>query len=182
MNALKFWVFVSFLCVPPLKMTGKTVLPDSCGNDSVNFDVKTEKGRPEPAAPGAGKALLVVSESFAQNQGFCLGCKVTTRVGLDGKWIGANNGNSYFAVEIDPGEHHLCVGWQSVMGKLKSQVGLASFTAQAGSTYYYESAVKITSYGNNSGDERELHLAPLSADDGQYRVKAWRLATWKSKE
>ena len=154
-----------------------TTLPDACGDDKTKFDVSTAKNQPAPAEPAAGKALIVFTESFQQNQGFCIGCKVTTRVGVDGAWVGANRGNSYFTLAVDPGAHHLCVGWQSVFGKLKRQVGLASFTAEPGKVYYFETHVKITSFGEHAGNDYELELAPLNEDEGHYRVKAWELAT-----
>lgn len=36
-----------------------TTLPDACGDDKVQFDVKTAKNQPSPAPPAAGKAQIV---------------------------------------------------------------------------------------------------------------------------
>ncbi|MGA2217269.1 MAG: hypothetical protein ABSG51_04235 [Terracidiphilus sp.] len=156
-----------------------TTLPDACGNDKVKFDVSTQKDQPAPGAPEPGMAQVVFVETFDQNIGLCIGCKVTTRVGLDGTWVGANKGNSYFALTVAPGEHHVCADWQSLIGKLKQKAGMASFTAEAGRVYYYEVKVKEEEFGGgkDSSFEYSLVLTPLSDDEGKYRVKAWELAT-----
>jgi len=59
-------------------------------------------------------------------------------VGLDGQWIGATNGNSYFYFSVDPGEHHLCTNWQgfSFLGKTRA-AGALHFTAEPGGVYYF---------------------------------------------
>ena len=156
------------------------VLPDSCGSDGTTFSVKTKKDQPAPAAPEAGKAQIVFIENFAQNNGACIDCKVTTRVGVDGAWVGADHGNSYFAYGVPPGEHHLCADWQSALGRLKKKVGLASMDAEAGKTYYYQIRVRIphkASFG-----AMQLELAPLDPDEGKYLAKIDPLATATAKK
>jgi hypothetical protein len=32
---------------------------------------------------------------------------------MDGAWVGTNQGSSYFFFAAAPGEHHLCIHWQS---------------------------------------------------------------------
>ncbi|MGB8258842.1 MAG: hypothetical protein WCE75_00760 [Terracidiphilus sp.] len=159
-----------------------TTLPDACGDDKVTFGVTTAKSQPAPAAPPTGQAQIVFAESFEQNMGFCIGCRVTTRVGMDGNWVGGNRGNSYFTLNVAPGAHHLCVGWQSVFGKLKKEVALASLTSEPGKVYYFETRVRITTYGEHAGNEYALELVPLNEDEGRYRIKAWDLATSKPKK
>jgi len=106
-------------------------LPDACGDDKITFEVKTQKDQPAPAPPDAGNAQIVFVEKF-DSLGFCIGCEVTTRVGVEGKWVGANHGNSYFAYTVTAGEHHLCVDWRSVEDHLRRKVGLASLNAEPG--------------------------------------------------
>jgi len=125
-------------------------------------------------------AQIVFIENFEQNQGFCIGCKVTTRVGVDGAWVGANLGNSYFAYSVQPGEHHLCVDWQSNLGRLKQKVGLASLTAEAGRAYYYEIKVRIKQYETTV--EKNLDLEPLNGDEGRYLTKITPLASATAKK
>ena len=154
-------------------------LPDACGDDKTTFDVRTQKGQPAPAPPDAGNAQIVFVERF-DNVGFCVGCEVTTRVGVDGKWVGADRGNSYFAYTVTPGEHHLCVNWQSVQGRLKQKVGLTSLNAEPGKIYYFAIDVKIRQY--QSGMEQHLNLAALNEDEGKYLVKTFALASTAPKK
>jgi len=48
---------------------------------------------------------------------------------MDGAWVRANHGNSYFALSVEPGEHHVCVTLQSSL--VAQRVELAHFTAEA---------------------------------------------------
>jgi len=153
-----------------------TTLPDACGDDKVRFDVKTQKNQPAPAAPDRASAQIVFIESFEYVGGFCVDCKVTTRVGVDGAWAGANYGNSYFVYTVPAGEHHLCVDWQSSLGALKKKVGLASLNAEAGKVYYYQTRVRIEYYESDKRTENHLDLALLDPDEGGYLVKIDPLA------
>jgi hypothetical protein len=108
----------------------------------------------------------------------------TTRFGMDGKWVGANQGNSYFGLAVAPGEHHLCANWQAT-GR-KKNVGMATFTAEAGKVYFYEAKIVMkyqrVAYGSGIGGglrEESFDLAQLSNDEGKYRVKLSALSTWK---
>jgi len=159
-----------------------TTLPDSCGNDKTQFEVTTQKKQPAPAPPADGKAQIVFIEVVDRNLA-CWSCgSPTSRIGMDGAWVGANQGNSYFAIDVAPGEHHLCVDWQSAFGSLKQKVGMAEFTAEAGKTYYFEVKMKLKKYDYGSGSnsssdvDRDLSFAQVSDDEGQYRVKASALA------
>jgi len=60
------------------------------------------------------------------------------RVGVDGNWVGANNGKSYFFFQVPPGEHNICAEWQSgTFKKTSERIGEAmELTAEAGKTYY----------------------------------------------
>ncbi len=104
-------------------------LPDSCGDDKVKFDVTTQEGQPLPPAPEAKAQIIFIQ---TENQMVTPLGDATIRFGMDGSWVGANNGNSYFALTVDPGVHHLCASWQSVLGRLKKNVDLTLFTAEPG--------------------------------------------------
>ena len=93
-------------------------------------------------------------------------------------------------MNVEPGEHHLCVSWQSALKMLKKSIDVASFTAEAGKVYYYSADIKITTIRGASGPgvtsggggaNIDFGLLPLNEDEGKYRVKAWKLATWKTK-
>ena len=167
---------LSLLCVSLVfaAQARATVLPDACGDDKIKFDVSAKSGQPAPAPPPAGKAQIV----FIENENHMLGpfMYATVRFGLDGAWAGANNNNSYFAAMVDPGVHHLCVSWQSALPMLKKSVDVASFTAEPGKVYYFAANVKVIPAGDNN-TTYDFNLAPLDDDAGQYRVKAWKLAT-----
>jgi len=167
----------AFLLCIPLAFTAQaraTILPDACGDDKVKFDVATQSHQPPPAPPAAGKAQIV----FVENENHMLGpfMYATVRFGLDGAWAGANSNNSYFVVTVDPGVHHLCVSWQSALPMLKKSIDVASFTAEPGKVYYFAANVKVIPTGENTATY-DFDLSQLDDDAGQYRVKAWKLAT-----
>ena len=156
-----------------------TILPDACGDDKVKFDVSTKASKQPPAAAPDGKAQIVFIENDDKEIGCIALCEVTTRVGMDGAWVGANNGNSYFVLAVDPGVHHLCASWQSALPTLKKNVDVVSFTAKPGKVYYF--AAQIVDTGGKEVPPT-IALSQLNEDEGQYRVKAWKLATWKTNE
>lgn len=158
----------------------KTILPDACGDEKVQFDIQTKKDQPAPAAPEEGKAQIVFIETFRQ-----IGHLGTpeARFGMDGAWVGADKGKSYFAISVAPGVHHLCANWSK-------SADVTSITAEAGKTYYVEAnicncrtggamvmgaaapgqAPPMIVGGARTDASFELHL--LTEDEGKYRVKA----------
>jgi hypothetical protein len=190
MIAMKPILFVLLLCVAfcaNVQARAKTVLPDACGDDGVKFDVKTEKDQPAPGAPAAGKAQIVFVETEEKNGGVW---DFTTRFGLDGAWVGADKGDSYFIVNVDPGVHHVCASAQSMFKILKKSIDAMTFTAEAGKVYYIEGKFTVvvingaSGPGVNSGGgggSVSFGMSQLDEDMGKYRVKAWKLATWKTK-
>ena len=94
--------------------------------------------------------------------------------------LGANYNNSYFAVTVDPGPHHLCASWQSSLRMIKKYIDVASFTAEPGKVYYFAANLKVIPTGDNNTNF-DFSIAQLNDDEGQYRVKAWKLATSKPK-
>jgi len=185
---------VLLLCaslLPAVQGKDKTILPDACGDDGIKFDVSTLKNQPAPAPPPAGSAQIIfVEEQNARASAFHM---ITVRYGVDGNWVGANYGDSYFVVNVTPGMHHLCVNAQGD----KKAVGMTSFTAEAGQVYYYEASTTVTgspgrmvtTHGPNGATgtgmvpgsiSKFFQFNLLSDDEGKYRIKAWKLATWKT--
>jgi hypothetical protein len=82
-------------------------------------------------------------------------------------------------VNVEPGAHHLCASWQSALGRVKKNIDVASFTAEPGKVYYYAANVKLIPAGDNQVNI-DFSLTPLDDDAGKYRVKAWKLAAWKT--
>jgi hypothetical protein len=145
-----------------------------CGAESTQFEVKTDKAQ-EPAQADAGKALVYLIEDDSDFGSFP---KPTTRMGLDGGWVGATHGNSYFYFSVDPGVHHLCANWQStvLLGKGRKTAAF-HFTAEAGGVYYFE--VKNTywlDHGNGS-----MSLEPVDSDQGQLLANTLSLSAFHQK-
>lgn len=106
-----------------------------CGPDAVHFDVKMDKNQHVLSEPEGGKALVYVFEEDDTRVGL-----PTTRVGVDGKWIGGNVPDSYMFFSVTPGVHRLCSNWQG-----HPTLGAAlDFTAEAGKLYFFR--VKIASF------------------------------------
>jgi hypothetical protein len=142
-----------------------TTLPDACGNDKVKFDVTTQKG--QPASPTAGKAEIVFIEDQNEEHNPWHPWD-TVRFGVDGAWVGADKGNSYFTLDVAPGLHHLCASWQG-----QNSFDLAPIAAKAGKVYYFGADVTESKYYDHFG------LSQLNDDQGKYRVKVWQLSTSK---
>jgi hypothetical protein len=123
------------------------------------FDVKTDTGE-HIAQPVAGKALVY----FLQDDtNFIARPRPTTRLALDGAWVGATHSDSYFYFPVEPGEHHLCAIWQG--GGLDPTTAPAAvhFTAQAGHSYYFRAqngslkdGTKTIEFGSVDSDEAYL--------------------------
>ncbi|HYX70190.1 MAG TPA: hypothetical protein VE825_13720 [Terriglobales bacterium] len=133
----------------------------ACGPHETQLDVKVDKARHSMGTAEPGKALVYVIEQEKHR-----GVKaVTTRVGLDGAWIGANRGDSYFFFSVEPGEHHLCADWRVGVAGGDDQVALASFTAEVGKVYYFRVRTMGAEYMGNI-----LDLDPINSDEGQFLV------------
>jgi hypothetical protein len=133
----------------------------ACGPMSVQFDAKANKSKHNVPQAQAGKALVHVIEVFQKPSNQF--ADPTIRVGLDGAWVGASRSNTYLSFYVDPGEHHLCTSWQSMLKRLSQNVALAPFTAEAGKSYYFRARVLEL-----ENKVFTLELDPLNADQGQY--------------
>ena len=154
-----------------------TSLPGACGDDKVKFDVTADGSQLALVPPAPGKAQIVFIETMEKGgMAFCIGCDVVTRVGIDGAWVGANKGNSYFTLDVAPGDHHLCVDWQSAFGKLKQKVGMDELMADPGYVYYYRIKVRLIQM-SDSYTERTLDLVPLRLDEANYLLQQSSLST-----
>ncbi len=139
----------------------------ACGPRGVNFDVQNDDTRQSTAQPEAGKALVYVIQDDAP--GKCVAC-TTTKVALDGAWVGANRHNSYVSFTVNPGERHLCVALQGrFVGALRF-ISLVHFTAEPGKVYYFRTWPP--SEGRLSVD-----LEPIDSDQGKYFVAEFPQST-----
>ena len=158
------FLFLAFLFLLPAYGQAQTTdlrAAAGCGPDKTQFSVKTESNQHAVKQPEPGQALVYVVVQGKPEGGEV---KVTTRVGLDGNWMGANHGASYLSFSVAPGEHHVCVDWQSSLKSRQKLSGAADLTAEAGKTYYFRTEV-VLSQATESHDER-LSLKPVDASEG----------------
>ncbi|HVZ84686.1 MAG TPA: DUF2846 domain-containing protein [Terracidiphilus sp.] len=137
----------------------------ACGSDGASFKTKMDDSRHTVDQPESGKARIY----FIHESGTPLSLGYpTTKLGVDGKWVGANHSNSYFSVSVEPGEHHLCAALQSSL--VGSRVELAHFQAEAGKVYFYRTRLVM------SRSIELLDLEPLDSDQGRYLVDSFPLS------
>jgi hypothetical protein len=147
-----------------------------CGPDEVQFDVKTDKNQHALPSPEPGKALVVVFEDEKTGTSLKIG-GVTTRVGLDGKWAGANHAESYFAFPADPGDHRLCVNWQSSLKRFSRLGAATTLTAEAGKVYFYRVEIE-----ERSDHAPAVRLKKVDSAEGQFQIASHALSTSHPKE
>lgn len=143
-------------------------LPGACGQDEVQFKVKTQKAHAGPVTPQPGLAAIV----FLQQLQGSFGVAPTTRFAVDGSWVGADKGVSYFVVPLPPGQHHLCAVRQSGIRSDKVEPGLLNLTAKAGETYFYVftitrtevSPLALSGGGGTPGDPGNQNMTSKSSD------------------
>ena len=133
----------------------------ACGPYATQFLVKVG-GAPVQAAPSDdSKALIYVIE----DQKYQFLRDVTLRVGLDGNWMGATRGSSYFFFTAEPGEHHLCADWS---GHGDSFLGL---TVEAGKTYYLRARTTASAGATrDSAPSPFLDFDLVNPDEGRYLI------------
>ncbi|MGB8595873.1 MAG: hypothetical protein WCD48_10235 [Candidatus Sulfotelmatobacter sp.] len=133
----------------------------ACGAKDIKFAAKQDATQHPTPQPDADKALVYVVQEIGQLQ--CTGCALT-RVGMDGSWVGANQGSSYFFFAADPGDHHLCMNWQSRLDYRSRSFAMANFTAEAGKVYYFRARIFPGRY------DYSFDLDPINGDQGKYLV------------
>jgi hypothetical protein len=175
---MKYRLMILLLVIaifPASRCIAATNLPASCGPDGERFDVKTDKESHPEGTPEAAKALVYMIGEGISSIG-----QETVRVGLDGAWVGANHGASYFFFSVAPGEHHVCANWQSSLERFSKQVSLNRFTAEAGKVYYFRVRLgaDYASYDSISW----LDLEPINSDEGQYLVSVFAVSTSHKKK
>jgi hypothetical protein len=143
----------------------------ACGRDNINFKVKLDQTQHTLAAPEAGKALVY----FFHDAGtpMMVGYP-TVKVAMDGAWVGAQHGNSYFSIPVEPGEHHVCIMLQSSL--VAQRFELAHFTAEAGKVYYYRTRLVM------SRSVELLELDAIDSDQGKYLVATFPLSVSSPKK
>jgi hypothetical protein len=135
------------------------VATSACGPKDASFDVKLNKTQHTVAQPEPGKALVY----FIQEKG------AAAQIGLDGAWVGANKSSSYFAVSVEPGEHHVCADVRTPRGIPGVPVGFLHFTAEGGRVYFFNARVVY-------GSESYLFLGAVDSDQAKYLIASYPLS------
>jgi hypothetical protein len=143
----------------------------ACGHGNVSFKVKLDESPHTLAQPDPGKARVYFFSDAGTDM--TLGYP-TVKLAMDGAWVGANHGNSYFSVSVEPGEHHVCVMLQS--SHVAQRVELAHFTAQADKVYYYRTRL-ILSRGIDL-----LDLNAIDSDQGRYLIASFPVSVSSPKK
>lgn len=115
-----------------------------CGLNTIKFNVSTTKQSSPDLTPPTGKALVYFIQDDTK---FESRPRPTVRFAIDGAWVGATRANSWFALPVESGVHHVCADWQNkvVLFSVVPEAAAAHFTAQAGQTYYFRMRTNGTS-------------------------------------
>lgn len=114
----------------------------------------------EPQLPQPGKALVY----FVQDESGTR-AHLTSRVGLDGSWVGALERNSYFSVAVTPGKHHACV---AMTNRKHPNAQLIQFTVKPGDVKYYR--VRAIVGGEELGSFAVILFGPVDKDETRYLI------------
>lgn len=93
--------------------------------------------------------------------------------------MGANHGNSYFYISVDPGVHHLCASWQPAVLLLKVQKAAAAHFTETGGVYYFEVKNK---WWRDHGGTGIISLDPLDSDEGQLMANKFSFSVSQPKK
>lgn len=165
-------VFVILLSAASACAQTSPALPTAaCGPESVSFNVKRDDSQHQLVPPDPGKARIYFVHDAGTGSVLAY---PTVKLAIDGAWVGANHGNSYFSVSLEPGEHHVCVTLQSSL--VAQRVELAHLTAEAGKTYYYRTQL-VT-----SRSVELLELDMIDSDQGKYLIDSFPLSVSSPKK
>lgn len=166
---MKVVLIALLFAAPAYAQAPPAASPAACGPNNVSFNVKLDESQHALAKPEPGKArVYFIQEKGADH------FDVTTKIGMDGIWVGANKNSSYFALSLEPGEHHVCANAQSFRGQ---PVGLVHFTAEAGMVYYFNARIV---YGEEAAVT--LFLGSVDSDQANYLIASFPLSVSNPKK
>ena len=158
---MKIALIALLLAASTFAQEPSAVATSACGPKDASFDVKLDKTQHTLAQPEPGKALVY----FIQEKG------AAAQIGLDGAWVGANKSGSYFAVSVEPGEHHVCADVHTPRGIPGPGVGFLHFTAEAGRVYYFDARAVP-----GVGADPYLFLDAVDSDQAKYLIASYPLS------
>ena|SRR5947209_1293005 len=143
-----------------------------CGPGAVHFEIKIDKHNRPTGGLEQGKALVYFIQDDTQ---FEARPRPTTRIGIDGTWVGATKANSYFYLSVFPGEHDLCSSWQSLpVFNAGQSAAAARFSAVEGQTYYF---VVRNYYETTRHKPAEIELKAVDEAEGQLLASEFSFST-----
>jgi hypothetical protein len=170
-TALMILLFASSAFAQSAPSATDSAAAPGCGPGDFSFAVKSDGSSHPVTQPEPGKALIYFLQD---DKVFDSRPRPTVKWGMDGNWVGATQGDTYFYLSVDPGEHHLCSEWQSaVLVNASRQSAAAHFTAEAGKIYYFRAQ---DFYWRESG-VANLKLGPLDSDEAQLLISQYGFST-----
>lgn len=172
MKTILFLVLLTMLHTSIALAQVSAANPAACGPEHISFKVRLDDSQHTLAQPEPGKARVY----FIHDAGttFITGYP-TVKVAMDGAWLGANHGNTYFSISAEPGEHHVCIALQS--SHVAQHVELAHFTAAADTVYYFRT--RLLAMPVNLA---LLELEAIDSDQGKYLVGTFPLSVSSPKK
>lgn len=148
----------------------------ACGLESMKFTVKTSPRGDLSMQPPAGKALIYFLQD---DSAFQSRPRPSVRFGMDGSWVGATDSNSWFAIAVDPGKHHLCASWQShvVLFLSNNQLAAVHLRAKTGKVYFFRMQNIF-----NRAEGLTVNFAPVDSDEGQILIRKFSYSTSRQKK
>jgi uncharacterized protein DUF2846 len=156
---MRITLVMMLLAASAFAQSQSAVAAAACGPQDASFEVKLDKSQHTLAQPDSGKARIYFIQEIGEVS--CIGGCVTTKIGVDGAWVGANKRNSYFSVSVEPGEHHMC----ATPGPMTA---LAHFTAEAGKVYYFRTRVLL--------EQRLFDFDPIDSDQAKHLIASYPLS------
>jgi len=152
----------SLLLIAAGAQAQSNAVASACGQPTAKFEVKASPSVSPGLVPD--KAVIFIIERDQTTRTFVA---PSTRLGMDGEWLGATRGNSYSFFLVSPGVHHLCADTKFGGAGGVGQAFL-HFDARPGVTYFFE--VRNTRVGDPKwGKElRDVSLEQLDEDEGEY--------------
>lgn len=177
---MRKFIFLALLLAAPIfaqDQSGDLATTAGCGSDKTKFDVNVNKKQHGVAQPESGKALVYVIEEYRNDPHYNpIILHVTTRVGLDGNWVGATHEGAYMSFSVYPGPHRLCSDVQSFAEAWLKLSGAADLNAEPGKTYFYR--VLVTEYHDQ---KTRFRVEPMDVAEGVLMLSKTGQSTWKVK-
>ena len=188
MRPTRLLLAVPLFLIYPATLVAQT--GPGCGSANIKFEVSTTKRAPAVPSLDPARARVFFLQDDLRFQG---GVRPTTRFGIDGQWVGATHANSYFYVDVDPGEHDVCANWQSVhfgtnFGVPKRATAAAHLTAEAGKTYYFraEDTTKMGPTGGENATEvvtrAQVVFGPVDPDEARVLINSFSFSSSHAKQ